>query len=273
MKKLLILTLMIGTAVLSFYFYFHNVGRLQANVNEIFVTSAEVPQAFNGARVMQISDLLIRNQACLELLANVVETVNILQPEVVVFTGNLFLPSGLAFAEQTAALLSNLDARLVKISVFGYHDLPNAELVEELLSEAGFRHLNNSSFQMFDQSPIGINVIGANPANDRDTMANLLDVHASTMRFNLLLTSIPTFSALSIEHLVDLQLAGHCLATQDTTAISAPCFQFYNGTYQFADRLILHVSPGLARFHTLSGLFRQPIINSFLLRSSSTIEE
>ena len=265
MKKLLTFTAIIGTLVLGFYFYFHHVGRIQTNVNEIFITSADIPSPFNGTRIVQISDLFVRSENCLVLLENVVETVNNLDPEIIVFTGNLFMEEGLEFEHRVTYLLGQLHADLKQVAVLGYHDLPYQELVHTVLSDADFVLLNNESAQVFNHSPIGINIIGAAPTNNRNTMEQLLTIHAREDRFNLLLMSVPTFSTVSFNHSINLQLSGHCLATQDATYQIAPCFQFYDGTYQFANNLTLHVSPGLARFHTIPGIFRPPNIDSFLL--------
>ena len=265
MKKLLTLTAIIGTLVLGFYFYFHHIGRIRPNVNEIFITSADVPAPFDGVRIVQISDLLVRSETCLDLLENVVNTINHLDPEIIVFTGNLFLSEGLLFEQQVTDLLSRLNASFIQVAVLGYHDLPHYELTSHVLNTAGFRLLDNDSLQVFNQSPIGINIIGATPTNDRNMTDWLLETHTLDDRFNLLLMSLPTFSTVAFEHPVHVQLSGHCLATQNATSQTSPCFQFYNGAYQFADRFTLHVSSGLARFHTISGIFRGPSIDSFLL--------
>ena len=269
MKKLLTLTAIVGFLVLGFYSYFHNIGRVRANVNEIFIISADIPGPFEGTRIIQISDLFVRSEHCLELLENVVRTVNIYNPDIIIFTGNLFLPEGIQFENEVAGLLGSLNANIIRIAVFGYHDLPHYELTSNILQRAEFRILNNDSFEVFNQSPIGINVIGSSPINDRNTMERLLEEHVNDNRFNLLLVSVPTFSTVAFSHSVHLQFSGHCLATQDTTDPQSPCFQFYNGTYQFADHFTLHVSSGLARFHSIPNMFRQPSIDSFLLKSPS----
>lgn len=268
MKKLLTLTAMIGAFVLGFYFYFTNIGRVRTNVNEIFIVSPDIPPAFDGERIVQISDLLIRNEASMEMLENVVEAINSLNPDIVVFTGNLFLPEGLAFESSVTYLLGNLDSNLRSIAVFGYHDVITAEHQERttsVLRDAGFAILSNTSIEIFNQAPQGIYIIGAAPTLDYETMNHLLDVRVRDDRFNLLLMSVPTFSSVSIERQIHLQLSGHCLGIQDRAHQSAPCFQFYSGIYQFTDVLTLNVSDGVARFHTIPGLTRRPSIDSFLL--------
>ena len=268
MKKLLILTAVIGTIILSFYFYFTNIGRMRANVNEVFIVSPYIPPAFDGARIVQISDVFVRNEASLETLENVIEATNALNPDIVIFTGNLFSPEGFAFENQVIDALGSLDSNLRNIAIFGYHDIVTTEHYERTtnaLQDAGFDVLTNTSVEVFNHAPEGINIIGGAPTLDYQTVNHLLDIHIRDDRFNLLLISVPTFSSVSIERQVHLQLSGHCLGVQDAAHQSAPCFQFYSGIYQFTDVLTLNVSDGVARFHTIRGLMRRPSLDSFLL--------
>ena len=269
MKKILIFSLILGLLVIGFYVYFHEIGRMRTSSNEIFITSAEIPGAFDGARIVQISDLMIRDDRSLTLLENVVSSVNDLEPEIIFFTGNLFLGSGLQFQREVTELLSELNEELIKIAVLGYDDLAHESQTMSVLNAAGFQVLTNNSRQIFNQSPIGINVIGAHPQNDRATMEELLAGHSMTNRVNIVLASVPTFATTAFDFPILAQFSGHCLATQDTSNREAACFQFYLGTYQFADRFTLHVSAGVARFQTPQNLMRRPSIDSFLLRSES----
>lgn len=267
MKKLLTLTAIVGAVVLGFYFYFTSIGRVRANINEVFISSSDIPPAFNGARIVQISDLHVRNEASIRMLENVIETINSLDPDIVVFTGNLFLPEGLIFESRVKDLLSNLDPKLRSIAVFGYHDVitpEHQERTSHVLRDAGFVVLDNTSIEIFNQASEGINIIGASPTLDYESMNRLL-AGARDDRFNLLLMSIPTFSSVSVESPIQLQLSGHCLGIQDASDQSKPCFQYYSGIYQFTDELTLNVSDGAARFHTIPGLMRGPSIDSFLL--------
>ena len=270
MKKLLTATLILGMLVIGFYVYFHEVGRIRTTSNEVFIASAEIPGAFDGVRIVQLSDIMVRQESCLEMLRNAVDSINQnLAPEIIFFTGNLFLPEGIQFHHEVTDLLSELNADLIKLAVLGYDDLAHESQTIRVLSDAGFRVLNNESNQVFNQSPYGLNVIGAHPLNDHATMQQLLAGHTMNDRSNILLSSTPTFSTMALNYQVLAQFSGHCLATQDTTNRDAPCFQFYHGTYQFADRFTLHVSTGLARFNTFQNLLRPPSIDSFLLISEA----
>jgi len=269
MKKILTFNILIGTLVIGFYFYFHEIGRARVTPNEIFITSAEIPESFNGVRIVQISDIMVRQESCLELLENTVTTVNNLAPEIIIFTGNLFLPEGLIFHRDVIQILSELDADLMKLAVLGYNDLAHKSQTIRVLTDARFRVLNNDSMQVFNLSPNGINFIGAHPLNDRATTEQLISGHTMNDRANILLASIPTFANIAFDYPLLAQFSGHCLTTQDTTNRNAPCFQFYHGTYQFADHFTLHVSAGLARFQTPQNFLRPPSIDSFLLISQT----
>ena len=269
MKKTLTLTLIIGLFVMGFYFYFNRIGRLTPSVNETFISSPHIPVAFDGVRIVQISDLLIRRESCVTLLENTVEAVNRLEPEIIVFTGNLFLPEGLEFEAEVSELLSSFDASLARIAVFGYYDtgdLEHFQRVQETFEAAGFINLINERIEIFNQAPEGINFIGATADMSRTSLDALLDAYMHEDRFNLLLLSTPTFTGTSVMRGVDFQLSGHCLGTRASADNQAsPCFQFYRGIYQFSDQITLNVSTGLARFHTTSGFRQQPSIDSFLL--------
>lgn len=270
MKKLLVAMIVLGLVVIGVYVYFHGVGRVQVRPNEIFITAAEIPEPFNGVRIVQISDVMVRQESCLELLENTVATVNNLAPEIILFTGNLFLSEGLVFQQRVIQILSELEVDLVKLAVLGYDDLAHEAQTTRVLTDAGFRILNNESTQVFNLSPVGINFIGAHPLNNRATMEQLLNDHTMNDRANILLASIPTFANMAFDYPLLAQFSGHCLATQDTSHRHAPCFQFYQGTYQFANRFTLHVSTGLARFQTTQNLLRPPSIDSFLLISAGS---
>jgi len=268
MKKTLIFTAITGLLVIGAYFYFEHIGRLNPMVNESFIASSRVPVAFDGIRVIQISDLLIRSEGCLTLLENTVEEVNRLEPNLIVFTGNLFLPEGLIFERQVADLIGSLEADLARIVVFGRHDViseAHFERTQAIFESVGFIDLTTDSLEIFNQAYEGINIIGGAPNLDQGDLERLLRTELDDNRFNLLLLSEPTFAGISANQGVDLQLSGHCLGDQDPTSETSPCFQFYHGIYQFTNEITLNVSPGLARFHNISGFRRQPMIDSFLL--------
>jgi len=265
MKKFLLLLCFLASLIIIYYFHFQNFRSITPIANESFITSNTLPAHFDGTRVVHISDLMIRNERCLQLLTNVIELVNELQPDVIFFTGNLLMTDGLKFAREVQKLISDFEADLMMIAVLGYHDLKHEELTNEILTNSGFRVLTNSSVQIFNQSVIGLNVIGVHPLSNSETINQLFTMHVRDDRYNIVLNSSPTYSTTALEHDIPLQLSGSCLGRKDNANSSNPCFQFYDNSYFFGNSFRLHVNTGLARFENLSGLINRPVVDSFIL--------
>lgn len=106
--------------VLALYGYCF--GRFKYEVNEITLKDERLPDAFNGYRIVHISDLhlggFIGHEAFVDTLVSVV---NDLQPDLICFTGDLVSIShdeALPFVRS----LRNLKARDGVVSILGNHD-------------------------------------------------------------------------------------------------------------------------------------------------------
>ena len=82
------LTLAVLSIVMILYGSF--VGRTRFEVKEVTYTSPRLPQAFDGYRIVQLSDLHIGSwQGNTPAIRKLVDLVNAQQPDLIVFTGDL----------------------------------------------------------------------------------------------------------------------------------------------------------------------------------------
>lgn len=102
--------------------YGYSFGRFKYEVNEVELADERVPEAFDGYRIVHISDLhlggFIGHEAFVDTLVSVV---NNLQPDLICFTGDLVSIS----SEEAIPFirpLRNLRARDGVISILGNHD-------------------------------------------------------------------------------------------------------------------------------------------------------
>jgi predicted MPP superfamily phosphohydrolase len=135
------------------------VGRTKFVVNRIEVCSPRLPEGFDGYRIVQISDIHLGTLNRPERrLAQIVETINSLDADLVVNSGDIVNISYLDFTDEAARELSRLKARDGVVSVYGNHDLgfyirdsvslPPAENVErlgEIFSGMGWRTLRDQT--------------------------------------------------------------------------------------------------------------------------------
>ena len=263
MKKFLLILAMIPIFMITLYF--SQFPSSLISVNETFITSKYVPAPFNGVRIVQFSDTFIGDAAGLIQLENTIDEINRLNPDIVIFTGNLLATDDDFITEQVEKLLSQIEVNIGRVSIFGQHDILNnthRKIIYEIFSNSGFIILNNESVELFNQDAEGIIVIGAAPTLTRNELETLLEEHSIEDRFNLLLINEPTFSSVSTYFPIRLQLSGHCLGSNFS---NEACFQFYSGIYSFANKMTLNVNNGMARLRPIHNLTRRPIIDSFLL--------
>ena len=132
-----------------FYLYSTQILRFSIKVNETFITQNTIPDNFDGVRIIQFSDLLITNKRELKLLENAVNSINQLQPDIVVFTGNLFSEkiNHNTFDAEVTTLLKEINSNLGKIAVLGNTDLSRNEVITQILMDASFYVLRNDSME------------------------------------------------------------------------------------------------------------------------------
>jgi len=141
------------------YAYGHYYGRFRFEVKTQVFEHPNVPDAFNGYRIVQISDLHLdgwkEHPNCLQ---NVVNEVNSLHPDLVCFTGDLVSMSHREL-DGLLPILQGISAKDGVVSVLGNHDyspylpgLPNVDrekLVDTLVTrqreELGWELLLNQS--------------------------------------------------------------------------------------------------------------------------------
>lgn len=98
-------------------------GRFRLWVNRTDYTSSDLPAAFDGYRVVHISDLHLSTfDDRPAALQRVVDSVNALQPDLICFTGDL-VTMGVAEAQPYTRILRGLRATDGVVSVLGNHDL------------------------------------------------------------------------------------------------------------------------------------------------------
>ena len=104
------------------YAYGHLWGRFRFEVKPVAYRNNALPPAFDGYRVVQISDLHMDGWAGHQAeLSRVVQGVNQLQPDLIVFTGDL-VSFNYHELDELGPILSRLTARDGVLSVLGNHD-------------------------------------------------------------------------------------------------------------------------------------------------------
>lgn len=154
-------------------------GRTAVIVNRTEICAAHLPASFDGFRIAQISDVHLGTLVCPEReLGRIVDSIDALHPDLVVFTGDLVNIRASELDIRTRRMLGRLQAPYGVFSVTGNHDvgvyikdtlaLPAAVSLAELLAgeqAMGWRVLSDTTVYLRrDGDSISLSGISFDPA-------------------------------------------------------------------------------------------------------------
>ena len=240
---------------------------------KIISKNIEVPKitdSFDGFKILQLSDFLIKDKNDLDRIKNISEKVNDLKPDIIVFTGDLiYKDSNLNNDDiiKLKELLKNMECTLYKYAVFGDNDEVNK--YSEIMNDANFKILDNESEYIFYKDVKPIKITGLTNLDNINKALNIEDNLETT--FNLVITHYPDYFETLKNNDIDVMLAGHSLNGLVVLPfyggiISTDWSQKYKfGSYK-ENNSKLFISGGIGTHKIEFRLFNKPEINLYLLK-------
>ncbi len=207
-------------------------GRTNVKVYRESIEIPLLPESFHGLRVVQLSDIHLAgfyNHP--GYISKVVEQVNLLEPDLILFTGDMVHN----FADETdpfVKILNELNAPLGKFAVLGNHDYgayfqwkskeeeaANLEQVKEQIRACGFDLLLNEhrtiSLNGHSLEIIGVENWGKHPFPQHGDLSRALEGSDRTL-IRILLSHDPSHWDLQVrgKEKIELTLSGHTHAMQ-----------------------------------------------------------
>ena len=241
------------------------VGWKKVTVEKVTIASSKIPESFNGYKIVQLSDFHIGTYASSpKTVEKIVKRVNSLNPDLIVFTGDLVNTSS-SEINQFEDVLSQLKAKDGIISVLGNHDYclyksyvapdsPENELSKVVATEKkiGWELLRNNNLQIKRGNDsiaiIGVENAGGKSFTDRADLKKAL-TGIPENEFKILLSHDPSHWRREVlpKSNIDLMLAGHTHAMQFKIGNWSPAEYSYpewGGLYSEGNRQ-LYVSTGI----------------------------
>lgn len=193
------------------YYYAREIEPKSLEINTLNISSKKIPHSFNHLKIVQFSDTHVGFHYTLAQLKKLIKKINQLQPDIIVFTGDLIdAPNQYNENTQLSEALLELNAPHGKYWVYGNHDHGGygTDLIESIMRNANFTLLQNSceSIQIDNQA---ITLAGIDDAilGSPDLHTTLDKVDPS--QFTILLSHEPDIADTTINFPVDVQLSGH----------------------------------------------------------------
>lgn len=271
------------------------INRFRLQVTEQTIEIENLPESFENYRIVQISDLHVGTYGSdVSFIERLVDKVNSLEPDMIVFTGDL-VNQHTAELEPFVAALGRLNATDGVFSILGnhdygdYHNWPsdqakeeNMERLMDLQIEMNWRLLTNSAETVYGSNPAdSIIIIGVHNWGDPpfpqlgDLKGAYPELNDSTVK--ILLTHNPIHWKREVEQAdscnIRLTLSGHTHAMQFMLGGFSPAAWRYPGCwagrYDSADgKRSLYVNIGTGTVGLPMRIGATPEITLFTLTST-----
>jgi predicted MPP superfamily phosphohydrolase len=252
------------------------------SVTRINIVNKQVKQSFNGLKIVQFSDTHLGPDFTVDQLQALVDRIHLLQPDIVVFTGDLmdqYNEYGSQNREQAQKVLASIKAPLGKFAVYGNHDRGGGgnRVYKRYMEGAGFIVLVNEVHTLTSAAGEKLTLAGLDDfllgkPQIKHTLQSL-----RTEDFNLLLVHEPDTADRFTDYPVDLQLSGHSHGGQFRIPFLKPMITtsladtYIEGKYTLQGKmrpLTLYVNRGIGTTRLPLRLFARPELTVIQLFNS-----
>ena len=162
-KKNILIKIITYLVVLIFFtaVYSHFIGTKGLFIREYAIINERIPQNFNGFKIVHFTDLHYGTTVKEKELKKLVNTINELKPDLVVFTGDLVDRHVLLKENDINILtreLNRIEASTGKYITRGNHDIH--EEYDNLIKETNFTSFNNQNTLIYSEENTPIRLVG-----------------------------------------------------------------------------------------------------------------
>ncbi|TDQ42238.1 metallophosphoesterase [Aureibacillus halotolerans] len=238
------------------------------------IPSKNLPKSFQSFKIVQVSDTHVGYHYEEQQLENLVTKINGLQPDLIVFSGDLMdSPNQYETPNHLTSILKSLKAPYGKIAVYGNHDHGDygTNIYKNIMENAGFTVLLNQSTTI-EKEGEHIVIAGID-----DLMLGRPDL-AKTMNgispddYLIFIAHEPDIAAQSKNLNISLQLSGHTHGGQVQLPFFGPIVlpplgeKYFDGMYTFPNSdMILYVNRGIGTTRLPYRFFCRPELSVFTL--------
>lgn len=283
LRRIGMISLILFILPITIYVYAFHFETKALSVTWNDIDNPNIPKGFHGVKIVQFSDTHFGPNFPHKQQQILVNKINQLNPDIVVFTGDLIDKFGEYVAEKkySQTILSQIHAPLGKYAVFGNHDRGGggSYLYKEYMEKAGFTVLNNETKKIKAANDEYITISGLD-----DFLLGKPKIHPTLKElrvedFNLLLVHEPDVVDQILEYPVDLQISGHSHGGQVQIPFIGPIIttslanKYVEGLYSLEGKrkpLQLYVNRGMGTTRMPVRFLSKPELSVFSLKRTSS---
>jgi len=279
-KKFIIILIIFTLCVCSILLYSRFISTKGLVVKEYKIVNEKITDNFHGLKIVHLSDIHYGTTINKAELIKVVNKINKINPDIVIFTGDLLdedtnLPKD--YDKELIDILSKINSTVGKYAINGNHDY-KFKSFNNIIEQSGFINLNDTYDQIYKNgtnyiliSGISTNLHGDKTIEEKlestTTLLNEIPEEEKNNIYKILITHEPDIiDAINIDY--DLVLAGHSHNGQVKIpfagAIITPELskKYYDEHYTI-DNTELYISGGLGTSKVKFRFMNKPSINFY----------
>lgn len=243
-------------------------------INDYKLESENIPSSFNGIRIVQFSDLHY-GMTKEKRLEKIIETINNLKPEIVIFTGDL-VEQGYELTDNDIKVLvknlSKINAKLGKYAIYGNHDINN-ENYDNIMYDAKINILKNNYDTIYNKKNERILIYGLDDTLEGEPkISNIKNKDTNDINYKIVLVHEPDYiNDFIYDYDISLVLSGHSHGSQinlpgSRLFLPRGSKKYYKKQYE-VNNTPLYISNGVGNSSINFRLFSVPSINIYRLYS------
>ena len=212
MKKL-IRFLLIIILILSLLIIYARYGGTRGLITKEYQIETTIDDSFDGLKIVHFSDLHYLRITNKETTQSIIEEINLLNPDIVVFTGDLidkdYKPNDKDISN-LKELLTSIKSKYGKYSVLGEHDIKVEDTIKDIYISSNFTLLDNSYDVIYGNNNNKLFIGGLSNNPDIDKVMNYFTENED-INYKIILVHEPDYidTITSKYNNTNLVLAGH----------------------------------------------------------------
>ena len=262
------------------YLYANRIEPSLLDIQKLQIKHPLIPNSFEGIKIIQFSDTHLGFQYNLHQFNKLVEKINLLKPDIILFTGDLMdEPNQYTEINKLIPILKKLHAPLGKYCIFGNHDHGGygSDIYRNIMETTDFTVLLNESAPIKLKDGSTIYLLGIDDAmlGKPNLPLTLKNVPKDT--FKILLSHAPDLAETASQYPVHWQLSGHSHGGQIKipffgALVTPPFAQIYpEGLYSIGENnpLSLYVNRGIGTTRLPFRFMSKPELSIFTLKAEN----
>ena len=238
-------------------------------IKEYSVINNKIPESFKGFKVVHFSDLKYGSTTDQKYLKKLVNKINELNPDIIIFTGDLVSSNYKLTDNDKKAIIENLNKLNPKINIYSIRgDNDINETYNSIITQTKIIEINNLNKLIYYKGDTPIMLIGLDDSINGNQSLDMAFNYEENNYYKILIAHEPdTYEKIKDKN-IDLFLAGHSLNGQVRLPFIGSIYtptgakKYYDSKYKI-DNTEIYISDGLGTSKIPYRLNNRPSINLY----------